>query len=165
MLSGHHRTAGFTLIEVMVAMLILSIGLLGMAGLQAVSLKMNQSAQHSSQATFLAYDIIDRMRANRQAALDGDYDMALGCDGPGGASVAANDVANWLLTVCGIDGESSAPGALPQKSGATGAAIEVDADRIVTVTLTWFDARWQNNDDGTDADAEAIRSEVIKAEL
>ena len=165
MLTGVRRIVGFTLIEVMVAMLILSIGLLGMAGLQAVSLKMNQSALHSSQATFLAYDIIDRMRANRQAALDGDYDMVLGCDGPGGADVAAKDLGNWLMTVCGIDGESSAPGALPQKSGETGAAIDVDGDHIVTVTLTWFDARWQQNTDGTDADAEAIRSAVIKAEL
>lgn len=43
---------GFTLIEVLVTMLILSIGLMGMAGLQAVSLKMNQSAHLSSQATF-----------------------------------------------------------------------------------------------------------------
>ncbi|NOS87695.1 MAG: type IV pilus modification protein PilV [Methylococcaceae bacterium] len=56
---------GFTLIEVLVAMVVLSIGLLGLAGLQATSLKSNQSAYHRSQATQLAYEMADRMRANR----------------------------------------------------------------------------------------------------
>lgn len=59
---------GFTLIEVLVAMVVLSIGLLGLAGLQATSLKSNQSAYHRSQATQLAYEMADRMRANREYA-------------------------------------------------------------------------------------------------
>jgi len=58
------RSAGFTLIEVLVAMLVLALGLLGLAGLQASALKNNQSAYYRSQATQLAYDIADRMRAN-----------------------------------------------------------------------------------------------------
>ena len=59
---------GATLIEVLVAMLVLSIGLLGLAGMQMTALKSNQSAYYRSQATVLAYDIIDRMRANRADA-------------------------------------------------------------------------------------------------
>ena len=55
---------GFTLIEVLIAMLVLAVGLLGLAGLQATSLKNNQSAYNRSQATQLAYDMADRMRAN-----------------------------------------------------------------------------------------------------
>lgn len=62
---------GFTLIEIMVAVVILAIGLLGLAGLQATSLRFNNSAYYRSQATNLAYDMADRMRANRQAALGG----------------------------------------------------------------------------------------------
>ncbi len=58
------KTQGFTLIEVLVAMFVLALGLLGLAGLQAHALKNNQSAYHRSQATQLAYDIADRMRAN-----------------------------------------------------------------------------------------------------
>jgi type IV pilus assembly protein PilV len=56
--------AGFTLVEVLIAMLVLAVGLIGLAGLQAASLGNNQSAYNRSQATQLAYDLADRMRAN-----------------------------------------------------------------------------------------------------
>lgn len=56
---------GFTLIEVLIAALVLAVGLLGLAGLQATSVKMNHSAYLRSQATMLAYEIADAMRANR----------------------------------------------------------------------------------------------------
>lgn len=59
-----HKNTGFTLIEVLITMVVLAVGLLGLAGLQITSLKNNQSAYHRSQANQLAYDIIDRMRAN-----------------------------------------------------------------------------------------------------
>ena len=55
---------GFTLIEVLIAMLVLGVGLLGLAGLQAKSLSNTQSAYNRSLATELAYDLADRMRAN-----------------------------------------------------------------------------------------------------
>jgi type IV pilus assembly protein PilV len=60
-----NKNAGFTLIEVLIAMVVLAIGLLGLAGLQVTSLRNNQSAYNRSQATQLAYDLADRMRANR----------------------------------------------------------------------------------------------------
>ena len=56
--------SGFTLIEVLISMLILAVGLLGLAGLQATGLRNNLSAYNRSQATQLAYDMADRMRAN-----------------------------------------------------------------------------------------------------
>lgn len=56
--------SGFTLIEVLVAMLVLSLGLLGLAGIQARSLKNNVSAYNRAQATQLTYDMADRIRAN-----------------------------------------------------------------------------------------------------
>ena len=59
-----NKNTGFTLIEVLIAMIILAVGLLGLAGLQATSLRNNQSAYNRSVATQLAYDIADRMRAN-----------------------------------------------------------------------------------------------------
>ena len=61
---GMKKIAGFTLIEVLIAMLVLAVGLLGLAGLQATSLKNNQSAYNRSRATQLTYDLADRMRAN-----------------------------------------------------------------------------------------------------
>ena len=60
--------AGFTLIESLVALLVLSIGLLGVAAMQLASLQANNGAFQRTQATFLAQDIADRMRANREAA-------------------------------------------------------------------------------------------------
>ncbi len=56
---------GFTLLEILVAVLVLSIGLLGIAGLQVTGLRFNHSAYARTQATLLAYELADRMRANR----------------------------------------------------------------------------------------------------
>ena len=65
--------SGFTLIEMLVALLVLSFGLLGLAMLQAAGQKFNSDSYMRSQATILAYDIIDRMRANKAAADAGNY--------------------------------------------------------------------------------------------
>ena len=59
-----NRQYGFTLLEVLIAIVITSIGVLGLAGLQAASLRNNHSAYLRGQATLLAYDMADRMRAN-----------------------------------------------------------------------------------------------------
>lgn len=56
---------GFTLLEVLIAVVVLSVGLLGLARLQTAGLRQNHSAFMRSQATMLAYDIIDRMRTNK----------------------------------------------------------------------------------------------------
>lgn len=66
-----NKNTGFTLIEVLIAMLVMSFGLLGMAGLQAQGLRNNLSAYHRTQATQLAYDMADRMRANIDDANNG----------------------------------------------------------------------------------------------
>ncbi|MBS68395.1 MAG: type IV pilus modification protein PilV [Pseudomonas sp.] len=124
---------GATLIEVLVAMLVLSIGLLGLAGMQMTALKSNQSAYYRSQATVLAYDIIDRMRANRTDALNGVYDIALqnqACDpdlSPSG-SLADKDVAEWLNSLsCLLS---------PDAQGSV-----VRNGRIFTISIEWNDKR------------------------
>jgi type IV pilus assembly protein PilV len=63
-LKSRKQNQGFSLIEVVVAMLIVSVGILGVAGLQVVSLQQNQSAMLRSEALQLGNDILDRMRAN-----------------------------------------------------------------------------------------------------
>ena len=60
----HERMRGFTLLEVLIALVVLSIGLLGIAALQGVGLRSSQGAYLTSQAGLLAYDIADRIRAN-----------------------------------------------------------------------------------------------------
>lgn len=70
-------SAGFTLIEILISVVVLAIGLLGMAALQMNGLRNNQSAYFRAQATQLAYDMADRMRTNiveaRDAASGGTY--------------------------------------------------------------------------------------------
>ncbi len=67
--AGRRRQRGVTMIEVLVALLVLSVGLLGLAALQAVSLQAGQSAYHRTQATNLAYEVADFARVNRSAVL------------------------------------------------------------------------------------------------
>jgi type IV pilus assembly protein PilV len=62
-----HKAKGFTLIEILVAVLVMALGLLGLAGLQANGLKNTQLAYNRSQAIHLAQDIADRIRANSDA--------------------------------------------------------------------------------------------------
>jgi type IV pilus assembly protein PilV len=66
--------SGFTLIEVLIAVLVLAVGLVGLAGIQASGLQMNDSAYMRSQASILAQDIADRARANTRGFRNGAYD-------------------------------------------------------------------------------------------
>ncbi|MEE7546042.1 type IV pilus modification protein PilV [Xanthomonas sp. Kuri4-1] len=59
---------GFTLLEVMIAMLVLAFGLLGFALLQTMSVRMSQSSNYRTNATNLASELLDQIRANRAAA-------------------------------------------------------------------------------------------------
>ncbi|NOX76101.1 MAG: type IV pilus modification protein PilV [Gammaproteobacteria bacterium] len=67
------RPSGFTLIEVLVTLVILSIGLLGLAGLQISGLHANMDSEQQSKATMMADDIIERMRANPLGVIAGSY--------------------------------------------------------------------------------------------
>jgi type IV pilus assembly protein PilV len=90
-----------TLIEVLIALLVLSLGLLGLAGLQTVSLQYNTSAYYRTQATALTNGLADRMRSNRQGALADLYngafaDPAPACDpNPLVGGTPAQDLAAW----------------------------------------------------------------------
>lgn len=88
------RVRGFSLLEMLVALLVLSFGLLGVAGMQAMSLRNNNNAYLRTQANILTYDLADRMRANRVAAINLDYNIALGAS-PSGAGVALADLTEW----------------------------------------------------------------------
>jgi len=118
------RQRGATLVEAMVALLVLSIGLLGVAGLQIGALRNNHGAHLRSQATVLSHDIADRMRANRTAALAGNYNIALGAD-PAGTTLADIDLQAWKDTVAAI---------LPAGDGAVALA-----GGVATITLQWTD--------------------------
>lgn len=135
---------GFTLIEVLVAILVLAIGLLGLAGLQATSLRNNQSAYNRSQATQLAYDIADRMRANVLGITTYTTGTALAvanCKNTSGCSpveMAANDLFEW---------NSAISVALPNL--ATGNLTLTNAGLYV-ITISWSENRDDNADGVSD---------------
>ncbi len=92
------KAKGFSLLEVLVAVLLLAIGLLGVATLQVNATRANQSAELRSQASMLAYFMLDAMRANREAAISGAYDTGGEvCEVPTSTStLAENDQKTWL---------------------------------------------------------------------
>jgi type IV pilus assembly protein PilV len=110
---GQH---GFTLVEVLVTVVILAVGLLGLAGLQAVSMRNNHSAYERTQAVQLAYDMADRVRANTEEQsnfdkLDGEaHASCTSTSGCNASEMAENDVYEWMLLVRGDD---DVPGLLP----------------------------------------------------
>lgn len=107
------REAGFTILEVLIAFLVLAVGLAGLASLIITGIKANDSAIRRSEATLLAQDIIDRMRANR-----GRASVASTALGGGYSGGAAN-----LLTLCKTgsrhpaDGRTCTHGAAPTGTG------------------------------------------------
>ncbi len=73
-ISATKRNQGFALIEALVAAVVVALGLMGLAALQITATRSNHSAEQRSQASMLADDMIERMRANRAAAQTGSYD-------------------------------------------------------------------------------------------
>lgn len=134
------------MIEVLVTVLVLAIGLLGLGGLQLTGLKYNHSAYLRSQATLLASDISDRMRANRDSARTGSYDIALGAV-PGGAScvgvgqnctaaeIAAADLSEWKLDLQNL---------LPSGDGAISRTVN-GAEVRFTITIQWDDSHGEES--------------------
>lgn len=119
---------GFGLIEVLVALLILAIGLLGMASLQTTSLQQTSGSQARTQAIFLAEDIVERIRANRpnqaayalagQAAVACNSDFAITNGG-----VAVDDINEWRNALACL---------LPGGNG----EVAINGN-VVTVDVTW----------------------------
>lgn len=127
------REKGFTLLEALVALVILSIGLLGIAGILIVSLKNNQSAAYRSQAAWLAYDIVDRMRANRSIVLPATgtspYVYTISAAAVSGTDIASTDLEAWRTAVRGA------------MSGAAGSITVDTSTGVATVSIQWDDTR------------------------
>jgi len=133
-INRHRHSAGFTLIEALVALLILSIGLVGLAGLQTLSMRNNYSAFQRSQAALKAYDAMDRLRANRAYALTGGYNRSYGDAVPTqtcastctSAQMAESDEREWVTAVQRLPGGD---GAITVASGIATVKVRWDDDR------------------------------------
>lgn len=132
---------GFTLLEAMIAALVLGVGMIGLAALQGVSLKMNQGAYLRLQAVNLAYEIVDSIRANRNQVTSyvGEY-ATITCNPSLSynwtTDIAASDIAIWRNRLACL---------LPSGSG----EIENDTPAAgqIQVTVTWDETRYSA--DGT----------------
>ena len=138
--SAHRNARGFSMIEVLIAILVLAFGLLGFALLQTMNLRFTQSANYRTEATNLAYDLLDQMRANRYAA--GQYAGTAGagftagsvtgaaCSRPVGtaATIAAN-ITRWQCQVA-------------EALGPSASASVTYLNGNVQVAVAWGDQRW-----------------------
>ena len=96
---GPGRQAGVGLIEVLIAVLVLSIGMLGMAGLQTWALRSNQSAMERGLAVVQAYYIADVMRADRVTAVNNGFDLGIADASPTGTTFALTSLADWRASL------------------------------------------------------------------
>jgi type IV pilus assembly protein PilV len=147
------RHRGFTLLEVLIALLVFSLGLLGMAGLLIVSVKANHSAYLRTQASFLAQSMADRMRANVPRVWTEDYDT----DYPTGdtdpctsgaacsrADVATRDKAMWSTQLTNFLPNAAATIACTPNAGVTVTTLDQENgapyDGICNMVITWSEA-------------------------
>jgi len=114
---------GFSLIEILVSIVIICFGLLGVAGLLTTGLKNTHSSQYRTQASFMAYDMAERMRQNRQVALNGEYSTATTATN----TIAANDKLEWQAVV----------GTLPAGLG----VVAMTNTTFFTITIQWDDSK------------------------
>lgn len=88
---------GASLLEVLIAVLVLAVGLLGVAALQAGALRNNQSSYERSEAVIQSYAVFDVLRANRAAAIGGGYNLnQWTCTAPTGTTRADNERRAWM---------------------------------------------------------------------
>jgi type IV pilus assembly protein PilV len=126
---------GFTLVEALVALLVLSVGLLGIAALYVETLRASRMSLYRTQAVNFATDLADRMRANRVPA------NAYACGSPcvaanGGNAVADADLADWMARI-----GTALPGGTANVTFVAGTATTPDA---YLIEVEWTEVEQAN---------------------
>jgi type IV pilus assembly protein PilV len=138
---SRRRAAGVGLIEILIAVTILAFGLLGIAAMQATTLRNSQSASERSEAVVGTYAILERMRANYAVASNGGYDLAaMTCNAPIASNLVTSDQHDWIEALH----ESLGASACGQISGCGGDTC--------TITVQWDDTRGTNGKAETESD-------------
>lgn len=119
---------GAGLIEVLIAVLVMAVGLLGIAAMQATALRNSQSALERSQAVVQSYSIIDAMRANRDIALANGYVMGMTCTPPTAGTLATTDQNSWIAS-------------LQESLGVKACGRITRNGDIFSITVQWDDSR------------------------
>lgn len=140
--------SGFSLLEVLIALLVLSVGLLGIAGLQTFSLQFNHQSYERTQATLLISDIAERITTNPLAARAGRYDgvldtfLASSYTGYGGCPAScgnSNELATYDIFIWKSALENSK--ILAQGTGSITRVIDAaDADAVIhDIRVQWVE--------------------------
>lgn len=150
---------GFTLIEALIALLIFSVGLIGMAALMVISVKTNQSAYLRTQASFLAQSMADRMRANMGLinSYEGSFSVATAGTDPcasgavcAPATMVTRDIAVWSRQLA--DSLPNPTAVIDCTGNVMGGAVHAGAapyNGLCTLTITWDEATLQRAQLGT----------------
>lgn len=126
---------GYTLLEILIAAILLTGGLIGLATMQVNGTRLNNSAYLRTQANIQAYDIIDRMRANQAEARTGGYDILLTDPTPAATATARDiDLVQWRGALAYY--LPAGTGAIERVSGGA-----PDQPARITVTVQWNDGR------------------------
>lgn len=148
------RQGGTTLMEVLVSLLVLSGGMLGMAGVQTVSLRNNQAAYFRTQATALSLDMVERLRANIVGVQAGAYDDVGGAAtaacftgaGCNAAQMANQDILDWeALVAAALPGGAAVVCVDSTGNDGTPGTENCDGLGRVYAIKMW----WDDNRDGT----------------
>jgi type IV pilus assembly protein PilV len=129
------RAAGFTLVEMLVSLVISSVGLLGVAKLALGTVQANDSAFMRTEATALVQQIIDNMRANQPEATLGKYTVAMGVS-PVGSDIASYDLSTWQ-TLLGQE--------LPGGAGAVTTSAQTNPLTGQAETRAKVQVQWNDN--------------------
>lgn len=130
--TGGSPQRGATLIEILVAVIILSFGMLGIAAMQTRALQGNQSSLQRSQAIILNNSLIDAMRIDRNRAIAGDYNMVRtnGASSIGTGTLAKANLTDWLTVAETVIGNTT--------HGTVNCAA---LTQVCTVVLDWDDTK------------------------
>jgi type IV pilus assembly protein PilV len=151
----HQRGVG--LIEVLVSLLVLSIGMLGLAGLQMFSLRNNQGAMERSMAVVETHSIVDAMRADRANALAGDFNTdSESEEESAGTSFASQAIAKWQ--------ENLVKNLGPRAVGNVACDTAGPDPAVCTITVSWTDDRSVGSTTG-ERDSAAAREVVTVVHL
>lgn len=132
-----HGTSGFTLLESMIAALILGTGLLALAGMQTISFSRNVDANELTRVTNLAAEMIERIQFNRRnvMAYNGIDTLNAATQPPTTQPMARGDYAQWR-TLLGESGLTSIQGSVAvAPTGPTNPSLN---QSLVTITVNWF---------------------------
>ncbi len=149
--------SGFSLIEVLVAVLIVAVGVLGIAGLQVISMQMNRSALFRLEAIQLGNDMLDRMRANSVGVYEGigfddEPTLTTNCrlENCNIADLTEFDIAVWKCSINPFDGDGDPYSACADLGIAAAAALPEGAGSIALAGgVHSVSVQWQTDVDGT----------------